>query len=91
MSVDRVRRVESNNQLENVVDDYVTLGYRVESRGQNSVKLKEKKSWGNLSGHVIIALLTVWWTIGIGNLIYAIVKHVGGEEIVVKLDKNANQ
>jgi hypothetical protein len=83
MSVDRIRRVENNNQMENVVDDYVTLGYKVESRGQNSVKLKEKKGWGSLSGHVIIILLT-FWSFGIGNLIYALIKHYGGEKIVVK-------
>lgn len=87
MSVDRIRRVNNRNQMENVVDDYVTLGYKVESRGENSVKLKEKKDWGSLSGHIIILLLTVWWTLGIGNLIYALIKHYGGEEVVVKQEK----
>lgn len=87
MSVDRIRRVENRSQMESVVDDFVTLGYKVESRGENSVKLKEKKGWGSLSGHLIIVLLTLWWTLGIGNLIYGLVKHYGGEEVVVKQEK----
>lgn len=87
MSVDRIRRVENRNQMENVVDDFVTLGYKVESRGENSVKLKEKKNWGTLGGHIVTFLLTIWWTLGIGNLIYGLIKHSGGEEIVVKQEK----
>jgi hypothetical protein len=35
----------------------------------------ELGQWGTIGGHAITALLTVWWTFGIGNLIYAYVAY----------------
>jgi len=87
MSVDRIRKVSDSNELENVVDDYVTLGYKVNSRGQNTVKLKERNGWGTIGGHIGWFLLTFWWTVGIGNLIYALVKHYNGETVLVKVEE----
>lgn len=88
MKVDRIRKVENKNQLENVVDDYVTLGYKVSSRGENTVRLIEEKGWGSFGAHIITFLLTVWWTLGIGNLIYALAKHYMSREVImVKVKK----
>lgn len=39
--------------------------------------------------HVLVALLTVWWTIGIGNLIYAVIAHFTADQVMIKLDAPA--
>lgn len=83
MSVDRIRKVKSQTRMEDKVDDYITLGYEVVTRGENSVKLQKKKGWGTFGGHFITFLLTSWWTLGIGNLIYALIKHYRNREIIL--------
>ena len=37
---DRIRRCRDRQEMEHVVDDYVTLGYKVTSRGEDSVTLR---------------------------------------------------
>lgn len=33
------------------------------------------RSWGKIHWHILVAICTVWWTLGFGNLIYALVAH----------------
>jgi hypothetical protein len=73
--------------MDNLIDDYVTQGYEVLSQGEGSTRLR-KKSWGTTGGHVLWALLTVWWTIGIGNLVYALIAHATAEQVVVKIEES---
>ena len=35
----RIRRVTSQREFEQVIDDFVTTGYKVESRGENNALL----------------------------------------------------
>ena len=79
---DRIRRCKDRQELEHVIDDYVTLGYKVKSRGEDSATLRQVKSH---TKHGLVFLLTGWWTFGIGNLIYALIP-VYGEEVFVKID-----
>lgn len=85
--VDRIRRVESQREKENVTDDYVTQGYEVMARGENTCKLREHGGWGSFAGHVIVFLLFGWWTLGISNLIFALYKRYSGEKVLIKLNK----
>ena len=41
------------------------------SAGVNQVNLK----FGTLRSHAVVAVLTIWWTFGLGNLLYASLKH----------------
>jgi len=79
----RVRHFESKREADNWVDDKITEGYKVMSAGENSVKLK-KVEYGSFAAHILIFILTVWWTLGIANVLYAVYKYVTGEEVVVK-------
>jgi hypothetical protein len=88
MGAARLRRVSSRKELENMVDDYVTQGYEVLDQGERTTMLR-KKTWGTAGGHVLWALLTVWWTLGIGNLIYALVAHYGADRVMLKMDEPA--
>ncbi len=84
MPAPRIRRVESQREMDAIVDDYITQGYVSLTTGENTTLLR-KKSWGTTGGHVICALLTVWWTIGLGNLIYALIAHYSAEKVLVRL------
>lgn len=81
----RIRKCVSQQEMERVVDDYITQEYKVKQRGESSV-LVQKKDYGSMGGHIIVALLTIWWTLGIGNLVYALVKQAQADKVMVKLD-----
>ena len=80
----RIRRCENKQEFERVIDDFVTTGYQVESRGQNNALLVKK---GKHNKHGLVALLTCWWTFGIGNLIYALMPVKNEDEVLVKLEQ----
>jgi len=50
----------------------------------------QKKSWGTSGGHILWALLTFWWTIGIGNLIYAFIAKSQAEKVMLKIDDGSS-
>lgn len=82
----RVRRVEDKREMEKVIDDFVTQGYNIKNQGERSTLMK-KKTWGTGGMHVVVALLTIWWTFGIGNATYAIYKYMTAEEVQIKVDE----
>ncbi|WP_390217615.1 hypothetical protein [Halobacillus seohaensis] len=62
------------------------MGYQVLSRGETSISLRQNGGWGAVGPHILIAVLTIWWTFGIGNLLYALYKRYSGEKILIKLE-----
>ena len=82
----RIRRVESRKEMERTVEDFLTRGYKIKDEGQESTMLK-KKNWGTGGMHVVIAVLTIWWTLGLGNVAYAIYKYLTAEEVQVKVEE----
>jgi hypothetical protein len=83
MASPRIRRVSNQREMEAVRDDFITQGYEVISEGENTL-LMRKKTWGSTSAHIWVALLTIWWTIGIGNLLYALYAHNTAEQVMIK-------
>lgn len=79
---DRIRRVSTQKEFEQLIDDFVTTGYKLESRGENNALLRRYKK----KNHGLVAALTVWWTCGIGNLIYAFMPAKVDDEIMIKLE-----
>ena len=83
MSVQRIRRVNNKKELERVVDDFLTMGYVIESQGEDTIRIAKK---AKKDKHLLIALLTGWWTIGIGNIIYALLPAKNSDEVLIKID-----
>ena len=79
---DRIRRCKDRQEMERVVDDYVTLGYKIVSRGGDSVALRQIKPHDK---HMFVFLVFGWWTFGLANLIYAAIPCYG-EKVLVKTD-----
>ena len=86
----QVRKVDSKKEMEILTDDYITQGYEVIEEGERT-KMFRKKTWGTAGGHVLCALLTIWWTVGFGNLVYALVAHFGAEKILLKIEPNSRK
>lgn len=84
----RIRRVDDSREMEKVTDDFITQGYKIKNQGERSTMMK-KSTWGSGSGHLIVALFTVWFTLGFGNIIYAVYKHFTAEEVKIQVEEDA--
>lgn len=82
----RIRRGDDQRDMERVIDDFITQGYKIKNQGERTTLMK-KKTWGSGGMHLIVAALTIWWTLGIGNIVYAIYKHMTAEEVQIKVDQ----
>lgn len=79
----RIRRVRTPQELEAARDDVITQGYEMPQEGETTV-LARRRTWGSTRNHVIIGLLTIWWTLGIANLIYALVAHHHAGQVITR-------
>ena len=79
----RIRHCTTQKEFERSIDDFVTTGYTIKSRGEENALLVKK---GKHEKHLLVFLLTFWFTLGIGNLIYALIPVKPEDEIPIKLD-----
>ncbi|MCL2156553.1 MAG: hypothetical protein FWH54_00850 [Methanobrevibacter sp.] len=78
----RYEDVDSNQELNQRVTDYVAMGYKVENRTNNYARLvKNDFSWGIF---IILLFLLI-----IGALIYWAVKSGNKDEIIIRVKDNA--
>lgn len=102
----RTRRVESKKEMERVVDDLQTEGYKIKKRGEYSVKVKSVER-GDVPTHGFLFLFTLIsvailfdviglppgavWIVALGaNSTYAAYSWYNAKEIVIKVDQNGN-
>lgn len=83
----RIRRVDDRKEMERVIDDFITQGYKVKSQGETSAMMK-KKDFGSGGMHIIILVLFGWWTLGIANAIYAAYKYFSADEVQIKIQED---
>lgn len=82
----RKRRVASKKALDVKIDELVVRGYSIKSRGESSARLKAT-GWGDSATHLLLAALTLWWTLGLANALYAVYARATAEEIVIIIDE----
>lgn len=70
------------------IEDEQTEGWKVNEDGDEKVVMM-KPNYGSMGGHVLVAILTVWWTLGIGNALYAAYKYWGDSDKKVVRDEEA--
>ena len=80
----RIRRCSDEKEYERLIDDFITTGYEVKSRGEENALLVKK---GKHDKHLLVFLLTFWFTLGIGNLIYALIPAKVEDEVLIKLER----
>jgi len=64
----------STNAFRKRIAHEQTNGWRVKERGDDWALL-HKPNFGTKDGHVLIAVVTVWWTFGLANAAYALFKY----------------
>ena len=87
MSNVNVKRV-TKDKLDSEIEDKSVEGWVLQNRGDNLAIMKKAGSWGSGTGHLIIFLLTAWWSIGLGNVAYALYSHYGkSSELHIKVEE----
>lgn len=81
-----VRRV-TVEAFPRAVEDAQVEGWKLQSKGDRVAVLQKPGGYGSLMGHLIVAVLTIWWTLGLGNLAYAAYSYYSGrKELQIKVD-----
>ena len=86
MTVQRIRNTKSQREYEQLIDEYITLGYTVQERGEITCSVINKR-FGGLVSHIIIAILTAWWTFFIVNIIWLGYNYIyKSDKVLIRLD-----
>jgi hypothetical protein len=87
----RIRDVKNKDDMQKVIDDFMTTGYVVKEQGINST-LMQKHSWGSAIGWIlaiIIGAVLAIPTLGIGFVVvviaYAVVAHVTAPKVLLRI------
>ena len=56
-------------EFEETVDDMLAEGWTIDTREENRVVLI-KRQYGSIIAHLVVLIFTVWFTFGIGNVLY---------------------
>ena len=84
---DRIRKAKTQREYEQLIDEYVTLGYKVKERGELTCAL-EKVNYGSVVSHVIVAIISAWWTLFIGNVVWALYNYFSNSDrVLLKLEQ----
>lgn len=71
---DRKQERKRREALDKKISDAEVEGWKL-SKEEGDRAIMKKPNYGSFGGHLLVALLTVWWTLGIGNLCYAAYKY----------------
>ena len=86
----RIQRVKNEHELEDKISDYIAMGYNIKRRQEDSAELW-KRNYGSIFTHLLIFILTCWFSFGLVNLAYLLYKYYSPEDaVLVKIDKNNN-
>lgn len=82
----RTQRYDNRRDYENAVNDLAMSGYDVEKQSDDRTVLS-KSAEQSILVHVILLILTI----GIGNVIYYLWKKGDKDEVLVRLDAQEDQ
>ncbi len=78
----RIRKCSDKKEFERLIDDFMTMGYEIKSQGEENAMLVKK---AKKDKHLLVFLLTFWFTLGIGNLVYALIPAANEDEVLIKI------
>ena len=81
-----IKRVASKKELEQATEDAQAEGWKLKSSSDNVAVLEQPGGLGGAIGHTVVFLFTVWWTFGVGNVLFAAYRYfTGKKELRIKL------
>lgn len=81
--------VDDFGEYNNLVRDYLTGGFLLVHYDENSASLK-RNGHGSLKNHLLLLILTGWWSFGLINLIYFIYSYLTDVEAYKILFNSSN-
>lgn len=88
MVTTRLRKPQTQREYEEIIDELITQGYKVESRGDKTTQLM-KAAYGGVVSHILIFIVLGWWTIFIANIIWLAYNYYSNSDrVLVKLSEN---
>jgi uncharacterized paraquat-inducible protein A len=88
----RIREVQDKQEMQHVVDDFMTQGYTIKEEGTDTTLLK-KKTWGSAAG-IIVSIVLMFiiditiigiifsWIIPVAYVLYA---HYNAPEVLLRI------
>ena len=80
----RTRTCYNKKEFKQAIEELTERGYELRSKDKRSavlIKKREKKF------HGLIAILTIWWSFGLFNLLYALLPKKKDDQVTVVLEK----
>ncbi|WP_435180022.1 zinc ribbon domain-containing protein [Halorussus sp. AFM4] len=68
-----------SENLQREIDDLIARGWRIESETPERVVMV-KRNVGSLGVHLLLAILTGWWSFGLVNLVYGGYKYLNDSQ-----------
>jgi hypothetical protein len=96
MASPRIREVQDKQEMQRVVDDFMTQGYTVKDEGMYTTLMK-KKTWGSAAGiigSIILGGVVAIFTFGLGLLIipaYIIYAHYSAPEVLLRMARTQQE
>jgi len=72
------------------VEDAKIAGWTIDEAYRNRVVMVNR-DYGTLATHTLIAVLTAWWTLGLGNAAYAAYRYFSEADRKVLRDEDTEQ
>lgn len=66
-------------RLQQQVDELVAQGWTIDHESSDRLVMINR-AYGSLTSHVLVAILTIWWTMGLGNVLWAAYNYVAESE-----------
>jgi hypothetical protein len=70
--------------MERVIDDMAIQGYKIINRSETSA-LIVKREYGNVLIHLVLLVITF----GLGNIAYAAIKYSNSEQIALRVNEDS--
>ena len=86
MATERIRRAQNQKEYEQLLDEYITLGYKIKSRGETTCNL-QKSSYGGIVSHIIIFCVIGWGSFLIGNILWLVYNYYSkSDKVLLKIE-----
>ncbi|NHN43286.1 hypothetical protein G9C85_16840 [Halorubellus sp. JP-L1] len=74
--------MERSDSYRREVTTMVESGWQIEAETRDRVTLV-RREFGSPGVHIVIAIFTIWWALGVPNLLYAGYRYVTGSQRTV--------
>ena len=66
-------------RLQQEIDDLIAQGWRIEEETPDRVVMIDRE-FGSVGSHVLVAILTIWFSMGLGNVVWAAYNYVANSQ-----------